>query len=727
LKRLKQDEERKKEEEERREEEEAAEESEEETAFDSLLGVIGGKKGEDNSDEEGEDEEEEEEEEDVSDNEGNDDINENEEETEFVKSNGVNDNDIATKRASSNAKGDVIDDDDDDDDDEDAQTQAASDVKDSFLLSFQTDVDEQHGESFKSSPSYSKSGAFTSQLGAATAFNNAAFNDVLKDVDALLDGFVRRADDDVLDAAATSSSTSSWEKLLKPQMTQRVSELLPKALSNQTDGERDSLTPMQKELLALCLSYKDVCFCDRNLSNGEDVRFVYSLHALNHVIKSNRRVINNNNKIKVKRAADPSFDSSTLELRDSGLVRPKVLIVVPFRDSALKIVNILVDAFIAKPAKETVAKKAKFLVEYGDDEKGGNKKGNPDFLGTFGGNVDDHFRIGISVSRASMKLFAPIYSSDIIIASPLGIRTAIGVDGDSKSDHDFLTSIELLILDQCDVFMMQNWDHVDQLFQHMHLQPKVDHGCDFSRVRNWSLNGFSSIYRQSLVFSRFPSMEISSIFNKKCQNFRGKFLFQSLPEIGSIQSVLIQVPQKFHRFHAAKFSDQAEVRFQYFISQLMPKLKDSMMAQTLIFVPSYFDFVRLRNYFRSEEISFAQICEYSKDSNVSRARNRFSHKTDHFLLYTERFHFYHRIFVRGIKHLVFYQLPSNPHFYSELVNFMSSPTAASVSHLSVSVLFSHFDALRLSSVVGTARSKNMVAGGGEAAKRIHTFVTGKEG
>ena len=48
-------------------------------------------------------------------------------------------------------------------------------------------------------------------------------------------------------------------------------------------------------------------------------------------------------------------------------------------------------------------------------------------------------------------------------------------------------------------------------------------------------------------------MEISSIFNKNCKNYRGKFLFQSLPEVGSIQSVLIQVPQKFHRFHAAKF------------------------------------------------------------------------------------------------------------------------------------------------------------------------------
>ena len=33
------------------------------------------------------------------------------------------------------------------------------------------------------------------------------------------------------------------------------------------------------------------------------------------------------------------------------------------------------------------------------------------------------------------------------------------------------------------------------------------------------------------------------------------------------------------------------------------------MKQTLVFVPSYFDFVRLRNYMRREGTSFTQICE----------------------------------------------------------------------------------------------------------------------
>lgn len=43
--------------------------------------------------------------------------------------------------------------------------------------------------------------------------------------------------------------------------------------------------------------------------------------------------------------------------------------------------------------------------------------------------------------------------------------------------------------------------------------------------------------------------------------------------------------------------------------QILPEFKGSLMGHTAIFVPSYFDFVRLRNYFKREAIECAQISE----------------------------------------------------------------------------------------------------------------------
>jgi len=52
-----------------------------------------------------------------------------------------------------------------------------------------------------------------------------------------------------------------------------------------------------------------------------------------------------------------------------------------------------------------------------------------DYEATFAGNTDDHFRMGLSVTKKSLKLFTDFYASDIIVASVLGLRTIIGAEG----------------------------------------------------------------------------------------------------------------------------------------------------------------------------------------------------------------------------------------------------------------------------------------------------------
>lgn len=158
---------------------------------------------------------------------------------------------------------------------------------------------------------------------------------------------------------------------------------------------------------------------------------------------------------------------------------------VPLRGGALQIVHTLVSLLETKGKKIMVSNKKKFKEEFGmeADEKPPNLHRPDDYNTIFSGNVDDHFRIGtvhndkntrqsqfisesvlfspgVSIVKGNVRLYAPFYSSDIIIASPLGLRTVLGAEGEKKRDFDFLSSIELLVVDHADVYLMQNWEHV---------------------------------------------------------------------------------------------------------------------------------------------------------------------------------------------------------------------------------------------------------------------------
>ena len=47
----------------------------------------------------------------------------------------------------------------------------------------------------------------------------------------------------------------------------------------------------------------------------------------------------------------------------------------------------------------------------------------------FEGNTDDNFRVGLNVSKNTVHLYSQFYDADIILASPLGLRAVIGLEG----------------------------------------------------------------------------------------------------------------------------------------------------------------------------------------------------------------------------------------------------------------------------------------------------------
>ncbi|KAM6165131.1 U3 small nucleolar RNA-associated protein 25 homolog [Erethizon dorsatum] len=482
-------------------------------------------------------------------------------------------------------------------------------------------------------------------------------------------------------------------------------------------------TPLQKELFLVMNSYRDLFYPERTaLKNGEEVRHVYCLHALNHVLKANACVLSNNSR---RRGQKPGLCDDDNGFRDQGLTRPKVLMVVPFREAALRVVQLFIRLLEGDSKKKIiVSNKKRFQNEYGSDpeERPPNLKRPEDYEAVFMGNIDDHFRIGVAILQRSVRLYAPFYSSDILIASPLGLRTIIGGEGEKKRDFDFLSSIELLIIDQADVYLMQNWEHVLHLMNHMNLLPLDSHGVDFSRVRMWSLNNWARYYRQTLLFGALQDAQINSVFNKYCVNLQGQVAVRNVPRTGSISHVLVQLPHVFQRMEAESLATVIDARFNFFINKILPQYRDAVMSHTLIYVPSYFDYVRLRNYFKKEELNFTHICEYTQKSAISRARHFFLQGEKQFLLLTERFHFYKRYTIRGIRNLIFYELPTYPHFYSDICNMLRATSRGEEATWTCTVLYAKYDAQRLAAVVGVERAAQML----QSKKNVHLFVTGEQ-
>lgn len=464
-------------------------------------------------------------------------------------------------------------------------------------------------------------------------------------------------------------------------------------------------------------------FPHRTPDTRETLRNISCLHFLNHLSTTRDKIVKNNDRVA---AASGTED---VEYRDQGFTRPRVLVILPTRQSCAKYVDTMVA--LLEPAQQENKKRFQDSYTSKDDHFSHSKP--EDFEELFKGNDDDMFRLGIKFTRNTMKYFTQFYNSDIIFASPLGLRMALGMEDSKKKDYDFLSSIEIVIVDQADSLAMQNWEHLEYIFEHLNLQPKEAHGCDFSRVRNWYLDNNARFLRQTILISAFNFPSLNRLYTHHMSNVAGKVKYQK-PHEGMILDLGIQVKQRFSRFETTSAVADPDDRFNYFTTTIVPYItkntrdSDQRKDGLLIYLPLYADFVRVRNYLSTspsaQSISFGSISEYTSNQDVSRARSHLLTGRHSVLLYTERAHHFRRYQIKGVKSVIMYGLPENPLFYKEVVaGFLGSsligggaamPTTMDASSLAYNVrsLFSRFDVFKLERVVGTKRVSTLLKNSG---------------
>lgn len=509
------------------------------------------------------------------------------------------------------------------------------------------------------------------------------------------------------------------------------------------------------------------------------------MHILNHVLTSRTRVQRHNRRIKEltnkelthnlvnNDSTDEVFDDEGDDKwRDQGYTRPKVLILLPTRGTCWgfikQMVELLGDAAIVDNGD-------RFDNEYGplDIEEGTNsededendaakarrmavlKQKGPEWNDLFGdnANADDDFKMGISItpnfvksaakkkkvesvgagtSGVNVKLFAEFYHSDIIVASPIGLKMSIsrnsdGADdedednNDAEADVDFLSSIDVCLIARSDVLLMQNWDHVNSILDSLNKQPKKISDIDFSRVRNYFLDGHGSNWRQLIIVSQFTDPHILSTFRRYAKNVEGHLkIRQKVPsDDASLCNVIVHVKKVFQRVACQTVSEAGANRLRYFSDHILPKLMRLKQKHTLIFIPSYFEFIAVRNLLLKREADFVSVTEYARVSEVSRGRARFLQGRKSILLYTGRAHFYLRHNIKGARHLIFFGLPEYSDVFPAVVNMLNEGLSNSeedgegiISRMPMSCLslYTKFDAHPLERIVGTSHADKMIRG-----------------
>ncbi len=355
--------------------------------------------------------------------------------------------------------------------------------------------------------------------------------------------------------------------LLKPAKTFQKRSLISKHLLEK-DEMLESILPSQDDLnysesfnfriFKILDSYSDLSFAHSDLQLRQKMMKIYLFHILNHIMKRKEEIeyddhieklieksTNKSTKdileedlfinqeqtflkeyeaglknfalnkedyfeeYKVKNKYKSNYAEEDFDLiKDQGFTSPKVLILVPNKKHAKLIVEEIISIMRGGDWKGVLNKK-KFQEEFSEVE-----------------SMNDCFRLGINLDffENKLRLYQSFDTSDLIIASPLGLKLTTTNDDavKNKKVYDFLSSIEVLLVDFAEVFLYQNIDHLEEIMSFINKVPKNNQNIvNIRRIAEHVKDNDLEFKRQSIIVSHFKSLDLEVMTKKYFNNIPG--------------------------------------------------------------------------------------------------------------------------------------------------------------------------------------------------------------
>lgn len=169
-------------------------------------------------------------------------------------------------------------------------------------------------------------------------------------------------------------------------------------------------------------------------------------------------------------------------------------------------------------------------------------------------------------------------------------------------------------MDQANVLYLQNWQHLEEILQIMNKTPKYkEMTSSLDEIREYHFENLSKFYRQTIVTTQFNFPELNSLNIRYFNNYKG-CLQNKLTYLPLVLESFNNFSVEFMKLELNKFEEDFDQRFEFFKNkviyqnfhisfkifiQIWLKINDRQdIFKTVIFVNSYYEYIKLRNYFK---------------------------------------------------------------------------------------------------------------------------------